>query len=406
MKKIKENIKMLMNKLKSIKEIFHFSIVMHMKKHVDKLECKTGDCNRNLHMRKKYARYHRFFLISPMFVLVSLIIIILANGGLISERAYPYIFLFLAFIIVKEIVSVSISRRIYNQILRPIEDLKKGFYDVSNGNYGVQIKQGHAPEIRELINAFNDMSKELESAEIEKQKYEENRKLLITNISHDLKTPITSINGFVDGILDGVANTEEKKDAYIKVIQQNARYMNRLIDDLLLYSKLDLQKLPFTWQSISISDYIREIFNELLLENEENGVIMKLTDDLSKKIILTIDPKQLTRAIRNIVNNAITYNNKDQLEINFILAKEDKSIVIKIKDNGPGMNQELVKRVFEQFYRGDNARTMDSGSSGLGLAITKEIIVNHKGTIELISELGRGTTMIIRLPLIKEASIE
>lgn len=386
----------------------------HKIKHMKRLRrfygSKPGECCDNLHLRHNYRRYHRFFVISPLFILVMITVLFFGSRGDIPKESYNIILLVTLIFGLKEIVGLLLSRRIYEHILRPVEDLKRGFYEVSHGNYGVEVKPGLAPEISELIFAFNQMSLQLKASEIEKQKYEENRKELIASISHDLKTPITSINGFVDGILEGVADSPEKQEAYVKIIQQNARYLNRLIDDLLLYSKLDLHKLNFVCSSLSFGDYVEELFRELELEHEENGINMKLTSDLATQIHLEIDPKLMTRAIRNIVSNAISYGKKENANIEFLLKSKTSKvndetkhwICLDIKDNGPGIAPEQLERIFERFYRGDNARTMASGSSGLGLAIAKEIVEAHGGRIWVESVLDKGTTIGIELPIMTD----
>lgn len=363
--------------------------------------CEGEACFGNLHLRHKYRRYHRFFMISPLFIVIIVVILFLGSRGDIPGASYNLLLIVAGVFVIKEIIGLLLSRHIYENILRPVEDLKKGFYEVSHGNYDVEIIPGVAPEITELIYAFNHMSQQLKVSETEKQKYEENRKELIASISHDLKTPITSINGFVDGILEGVADSPEKQEAYIRIIQQNARYLNRLIDDLLLYSKLDLHKLNFDCSELSIAAYISELFQELELEHEENGVQMIFKSMLKTSIFLEIDPKLMTRAIRNIVSNAISYGKKDFPKIEFKLSQkiDTNFICLEIKDNGPGISEDQCNRIFERFYRGNNARTMTSGSSGLGLAIAKEIVEAHKGNIWVNSELGSGTTIGIELPI-------
>lgn len=364
-------------------------------------DCEGEACFGSLHLRHKYRRYHRFFMISPLFIVIVVVILFLGSRGDIPRSSYNLLLIFAGIFVIKEIIGLLLSRHIYDNILRPVEELKKGFYEVSHGNYDVEIIPGMAPEITELIYAFNHMSHQLKASEIEKQKYEENRKELIASISHDLKTPITSINGFVDGILEGVADSPEKQEAYIRIIQQNARYLNRLIDDLLLYSKLDLHKLNFVCSELSIGDYISELFQELELEHEENGIQMILDNTLQTQIMLEIDPKLMTRAIRNIVSNAISYGKKELAKIEFKLSlkMETHFIALEIKDNGPGISEDQRNRIFERFYRGNNARTMSSGSSGLGLAIAKEIVEAHKGNIWVKSELEMGTTIGIELPI-------
>jgi signal transduction histidine kinase len=308
---------------------------------------------------------------------------------------------FLGLILIKELINLTVSNRFDTKILKPLEALKNGVYQVAEGNYDVQVNTNAVHEIGELIEAFNAMSLGLKESEVLQQKYETNRRELISNISHDLKTPITSINGFIDGIVDGVANTPEKQEAYFRIIQQNVRYMNRLIDDLLLYSKLDMHAMTFDFSKIPFGLYVTELFSELELEGEERGVAMTLDNQLVSDVELTIDPRHLTRAVRNIVANAVTHSQVENVQINFHLSQEADFLLLAIRDNGVGMAPEQLDKIFDRFYRIDDARSSTTGGSGLGLAIAKEIVEAHGGYIRAESEWHLGTTILIRLPIIK-----
>lgn len=367
------------------------------------------DCCDDLLIRHQYVRYHRFFIFSPLFLLFALGTVFFASRGEVPPESYKLLIMLVLLVTFKEVAGVFVSRRIYNRVLKPVEDLKKGFYEVSKGNYGVEVPLGYEPEISELVKAFNQMSQQLRTSEIEKQKYEENRKALVASISHDLKTPITSINGFVEGILEGVANTPEKQVSYMRVIQDNARYMNRLIDDLLLYSKLDLNQLNFEFKQINIGDYVTELFEELVFEHEEKGVAMvfdnSLTSEEAAETTLWIDPKEMTRAIRNIVGNAVMHSGTETLEICFKLQKEADAVTLKILDNGRGIPKDQLGQIFQRFFRGDASRSSASGGSGLGLAIAQEIVEAHSGKIWATSEGGKGTEIGICLPLSQEEGL-
>lgn len=354
-------------------------------------------CCPELRLKRHFMRYHRFFIFSPLFLLsfLALAYMVSRSGNPVSSSVL--ITGFISLVIIKEIVSFGVSRRIYSKILMPIEALKGAVFQVSQGNYGVQVNSAAVAEITELIDAFNEMSMRLKESESLKQKYEVNRKELIASISHDLKTPITSINGFTDGILDGVANSPEKQEAYIRIIQQNARYMNRLIDDLLLYSKLDLHKLNFDFAPIPFGAYITELFSELKLENEENGVAMTFENRLEADMTLAVDSRHFTRALRNIVANALTHGHSENPRIGFELSEAEGLLKLCVQDNGPGIPADQLPHIFDRFYRADCARHFASGSSGLGLAIAREIVQAHQGTITAESTPGQGARICITL---------
>lgn len=361
-------------------------------------------CCEELHLRHEYMRYHRFFMFSPMFLISTLILAFLASRGELPQESYAFLIGIVILVSVKEVAGVLVSRRIYNQILKPVEELKYGLYEVSRGNYDISLSMGSTPEIAELVQAFNRMSERLKASELEKIKYEENRKALIASISHDLKTPITAINGFIDGILEGIADTKEKQESYLTIVSQNAKYMNRLIDDLLLYAKLDLHKLKFDCIALDFEQYVSELFLELSLENEEKGIRLIYNQTLESPTVVCFDPKHLTRAIRNITANAVSYGSVDHPKIVFDLSQNisKTSVILTITDNGPGIMEEHLEQIFERFFRADDARTNASGSSGLGLAIAKEIVEAHSGSIWVKSALQQGTTIGIEIPIGKE----
>lgn len=359
-------------------------------------------CCPELILKHHFKRYHRFFIFSPLFLLLLVALLFAMNGENPAHWTPLAIQILLGIIFFKEIASFGLSRKIYGRILLPIEKLKEGVYEVTHGNYDVEITTPAAPEISELISAFNQMSTRLRESEALKLKYETNRKELIASISHDLKTPITAINGFTDGILDGVADSPEKREAYIRIIQQNARYMNRLIDDLLLYSKLDLHKLNFEFSPLPFGSYVSEVFSELKLENEENGIAMELNRFFDSDITLPLDSRHFTRAIRNIVANALTHGHSEAPKIIFDIAQSPEGIHLCIEDNGPGVGDNQLPHLFDRFYRADCSRNSASGSSGLGLAIAREIVQAHQGTISAENGPKGGLRICIHIPTLRE----
>lgn len=373
---------------------------------------KHGDFQRNenccdeLILKRHFRRYHRFFIFSPLFLLLLVSTLFALNGKNPAHWTPIAIQLLLAIIFFKEIASFGLSRHIYARILLPVESLKHAVNEITHGNYAVQVNTPAAPEIAELINAFNQMSTRLMASEEMKLRYETNRKELIANISHDLKTPITAINGFTDGILQHVANTPEKQEAYVRIIQQNARYMNRLIDDLVLYSKLDLHKLNFERASLPFGGYISELFSELKLENEENGVSMTFNNRLPSDVVLNFDSRHFTRAVRNIVSNALTHGHSETPEICFDLQSTSDAVRLCIQDNGPGIPPEQLSQIFERFFRADSARSAATGGSGLGLAIAREIVQAHNGTITAENRPPQGARICITLPFDTEVPHE
>jgi signal transduction histidine kinase len=303
------------------------------------------------------------------------------------------ILLVIIFVLTSSILTFIMSK----SIVKPLEKLKDGVVLIKNGNLDFQINVTSNDEIGELSTAFEEMRFRLKkSLEVQLQ-YESNRKELISNISHDLKTPVTAIKGYVEGIKDGVADTPEKMDKYINTIYIKATDLDKLIDELFLFSKLDLKKLPFNFEKVDILNYLRDCIEELKFDLDKKNINIKLQCSLLEKIYVTADREKLKRVIMNIINNSVKYMDKDIGEI-FINIKNDKNFcTISFKDNGMGISKEAIPYIFDRFYRSDFSRNSETGGSGLGLAISKRIIEEHGGTIWAESENYYGTNIIFKL---------
>jgi len=239
------------------------------------------------------------------------------------------------------------------------------------------------------------MSHQLKDGQIIKAKYERNRNELIAGISHDLKTPITSILGYVEGINEGVANTEEKMQTYMDIIYNNAKYTNQLIDDLFLFSKLDINQINYQFSSVGVKDYFEDIFVEKKIDLEEQGHKVSYQTVVEDDMLMAIDPKMIYRVVANIIGNAVKYNDKEQLDLKLKLTQlegNDEGIHISITDNGAGIEEEQLGHIFDVFYRVDASRNKDIGGSGLGLSISRQLVEAHGGKIWAESEIGEGTT--------------
>lgn len=311
-------------------------------------------------------------------------------------------FIIAAIILVKEIYRIYFMHCLEKGIVYPLNKLQKGFEEVMNENYGVKIEHNIDNKMGILIYSFNKMTSRLQEGEKIKSEYEENRKMLIASITHDLRTPIASIQGYAEAILDEVVASPEKTKKYLEIILNNSNYMNNLIEDLFLFTKLDMDRLEFEYEDTAISLYMNDLMEELKIEVEEHGVIFEYKNELEKEYILRIDGKKIYRAIMNIVNNSLRYAERVDLLIKTVLFEEKGYVGLQIADNGIGIPENKVKRIFERFYRVDSERTKDFVSSGLGLPIAKELVEIHGGRIEVCSEEGNGASFTIFLPITEE----
>ncbi|MEG6523284.1 HAMP domain-containing sensor histidine kinase [Desulfotomaculum sp. 1211_IL3151] len=288
------------------------------------------------------------------------------------------------------------------RIFIPISRLHNGVKEIAKGNYHVKIDHTTFNEIGFLIDSFNDMAAKLQRNETLKQEYEENWKTLIANISHDLKTPITAIGGYIDAIHDGVVTSPEKLDQYLHVIKKNTLYINRLIDDLFLFSKLDMHQLEFQMESIGIKAFMDDLMAEFRFEFEERGLGFQYTDDTDVNYKVTLDGKRIYQVIHNVIGNSVKYGPPGNLCLKIRLYQKAGFICLAIQDNGPGIPEDKITRIFDRFYRIDSERTKDLMSTGLGLSIAKELMAAHGGKIQVTSVLGEGSCFTLMLPISSE----
>jgi signal transduction histidine kinase len=324
-------------------------------------------------------------------------IILLSNLGKTGSTAYIFlIFVPIVFLISFLITNIISSLYFSKSLIKPLDRLKVAAGEISSGNLSHEVVVDGDSELRDLSNSFEQMRLKLKESVHTQLKYDDNRKMLISSISHDLKTPITSIKGYIEGITDGVANTPEKKEKYLKTIYSKASHMDAMIDDLLLFSKLDLNQIPFNFEKTDIVKYFEDCISENEPDLEKANIKLSFQSELKEFKFVSIDRERLKRVINNILDNARKYMNKEKGEIIILLRENNANIIVEIQDNGAGIAKEDLHYVFDRFYRADAARSNISGS-GLGLAIAKQIIEGHGGKIWVRSDNTSGTSIMISL---------
>ena len=294
---------------------------------------------------------------------------------------------------------------IYGSIISPIHKLQEAAQNVEEGNLNFEIKPEKDDEMGRLMQAFEKMRIRLRDNAEEKLKSDRESKELISNISHDLKTPITAIKGYVEGIMDGLADTPEKMDRYIKTVYNKANDMNVLINELSLYSKIDSNIIPYNFEKININSYFKDCVDEIGADLEQRGMMFSYRNYCAANVMVTADPEQLKRVINNIINNACKYNNKAKGKVGITLTEYDRKVQVAIKDNGIGISKEDLPHIFRRTYRADMSRN-SAGGSGLGLSICKKIIEEHGGEIWAESKLRAGTTIFFTLNKVIDQSKE
>lgn len=286
---------------------------------------------------------------------------------------------------------------LYEGMVRPLGILKTGIYKMKNGDLDFEIKADTDDEIGRICDDFEDMRKQVKILMEERIEYEEQMKMLISNISHDLKTPITAIKGYAEGILDGVADSPEKLDKYLKTIYTKASDMTYLVDELSFYSKIDTNKIPYNYVKVNLNQYFEDCIGEMILDLEVKQIELEYKNTVDKDTEVFIDVEQLKRVVNNIVGNSVKYIDKEKGHIEVRLEMVHDKIQVTFKDNGKGVAKKDLSKIFERFYRTDQSRNSTKGGSGLGLAIAKKIIMDHGGKIWAEGEEGEGISIIFTL---------
>ena len=309
------------------------------------------------------------------------------------------IFLILVF------TSLILTMWIYKGIINPLQNLKAATKNIKDGNLDFTIETDIDDEIGELCNDFEEMRQRLKISAEEKVEYDRENRELISNISHDLKTPITAVKGYVEGIMDGVADTPEKMDKYIRTIYNKANEMDSLINELTFYSKIDTNRIPYTFKRINVARYFEDCVDELSLNLESKNIELRYFNNASEDIEIIADSEQLSRVINNIVGNSVKYIDKPKGFINIRIKDVGDFIQIEIEDNGKGIAAKDLQYIFDRFYRTDASRNSSQGGSGIGLSIVKKIIEDHGGKIWVSSKEGTGTVMYFVLRKYQEVPI-
>ena len=303
------------------------------------------------------------------------------------------IYAIIAVVLILAITAIGMMIWIYGGIIRPVGQMQEAAQNIKEGKLDFELKPEKDDELGHLCQDFEDMRKRLQGNANEKLEYDQQSKELISNISHDLKTPITAIKGYVEGIMDGVADTPEKMDKYIRTIYNKANEMDSLINELTFYSKIDTHRIPYNFTPLSVKEYFVDCAEELSLDMEGKNVEFGFFNYVQGDSKIIADPEQLTRVINNIVSNSLKYMDKKRGIINLRIRDVGDFIQVELEDNGKGIAAKDLTNVFDRFYRTDASRNSSQGGSGIGLSIVKKIIEEHGGNIWATSKEGTGTTM-------------
>ncbi|USK92420.1 sensor histidine kinase [Rossellomorea marisflavi] len=282
------------------------------------------------------------------------------------------------------------SRFIRKKILLPVKELKEAAELISTRQFHSQLPSTPVKELNDLSRSISAMQVRLEESMTRQAQMEEERKMFISSIIHDLRTPLFSIRGYLEGIQKGVADTPEKRMNYVDISHRKANVLNQLIDELHTYTKMNLLDANLSLQQVDMVDLAQELVTSLLPLAEEKDQVLSIRAE--GDFITDVDPFLFSRALENIISNAIRYT-PSHGEVTVTVSSSS----IAVEDNGEGIPPHEIQSIFQPLYRGEHSRNRETGGSGLGLAIAKQIVERHGGQIEVESCMGKGSTFIIRL---------
>ncbi|WP_234122467.1 HAMP domain-containing sensor histidine kinase [Clostridium hydrogenum] len=292
---------------------------------------------------------------------------------------------------------VYISLVVKKDILEPINSLDKSAKNILKGDFSCKIKYDYDNEIGAFCHDFEAMRDELKFSKEKEVEIKRNEKELLACISHDIKTPLTAIHGYVSGIKDGIVKDREGIENYCTVILRRVKILTKLLEDILEHSKAELNKMNIVMEEFYCGDFFRDILEDLSIEVESKGLRFEMLDEIPN-LLLKADKKRISEVIYNLISNSIKYS-KESSMIGVYFEVTMNYLKVYVKDTGIGIASSDVPYIFNKFYRGEKSRNQNIQGSGLGLSISKYIVEAHGGFMECIESSVRGTTMSFSLPI-------
>ena len=299
--------------------------------------------------------------------------------------------LFISGVVVMAVVvvlSLLFTRWQIKRIMRPVNALAQAARRVEEGDLTTPVDYQGQDEFSSVCAAFDHMQRHLLTEREKNAAYERARTDLVAGISHDLRTPLTSVKGYLKGMRDGVANTPEKREQYLEVAYRKSCEMERLLQRLFYFSKLETGNLPLFLSDADLGDFVAQFVREARQELAPSGGQVALRGAPAPHPV-RIDPEQLLRVLNNLKDNAVRYSGASPLALTLTVWRQRDRECIRFADNGQGVPEDQLPHLFEQFWRGDQARSSRGGEgSGLGLYIVKHIVEAHGGSIQARNDHG------------------
>lgn len=288
---------------------------------------------------------------------------------------------------------------ITNNKMKYIQEISRGLKEISRGNLSYRIDKKGEDELGILSGNINFMAQEIQTKIENERKAEKTKNELITNVSHDLRTPLTSVMGYIGLVKDGKYKDEKELKEYLEIAFSKSERLKILIDDLFEYTKLTNAEAQLQLQRVNLNEFLEQLIEELRADYEDNQLTLK-KNFLQEKIMVKVDTNKMLRVFENLFTNAIKYSHKPGT-VEVYLEKFSETVVFSINNRGDNLSKEKLTKIFERFYRADEARNSTISGSGLGLAITKNIVELHGGKVWANCE-DNLITFYVQLPLLKE----
>lgn len=292
------------------------------------------------------------------------------------------------------LLATIFTRWMSNLVTKPLDSLVEGAKRIQDGNLEEEIIYEGQEEFERVCQAFNEMQKTILSDQEQRIRNENARIDMVTGISHDLRTPLTSIRGYIKGVLDGVADTEEKRTMYLDTAYDSTVEMNILLQKLFDFSRMESGQMPFHMVRIDLAEYVKGFVaqKEKTSKPSEVQFVMEQEEEILPEA--DVDIEQIRRILDNLLENSIKYVKKHPVEVWIRVIKKETYLTLEWKDNGEGVPEEKIGKIFDRFYRCDEVRTKKG--SGVGLYVVKYIMEQHGGSVEAVND--RGLKITLRFP--------
>ena len=304
----------------------------------------------------------------------------------------------IAMLVVLVITTLIVVRWLTRSVVVPLSTINEAANQISAGNLDCPLPVGKKDEIGRLQADFESMRVNLKEMSESRRRYEQDYHDMIASISHDLKTPLTAIRGYAEGLLDNVADTPEKRERYFRTIHTKATDMERMVEELTFFAKIEQRAMKYEFREMQVHGFLADCIEDLSLDLETRGVTISCEEHIPESLTAVFDPEHIKRVLVNIIGNSEKYMDKPDGRISVGVDEEDDFVRFSVTDNGCGIPASDMPYIFDRFYRGDASRGTKKGGNGIGLSIVKSIVSAHGGSVKASSAPGKWTTISFTLP--------